>query len=113
MPSLRQDIEQDVITETYSPIRKWLEHIAELTRQHNQDMVLYVKSNSPVNFYITSNPDLAMNIEQRYLVQDTEMTLKQWKECLINLSHKFGNDAFLYTVPSQPVDFYLSPIKLK
>lgn len=111
MPSSRLDIIQDTLNADSKKLKDWLEAIAVLTAEHHQDIVLYTKSASNVGFHITSNPDLNMDFEQRFIEDNPEMTLKQWKESLTNLIHAYNEDYYLYTVSIKPVEFYLSPIK--
>ncbi len=113
MPSLRNNTEQEYITEGNYPIKHWIDNINNLIQEYGQDMVLYTESSTNVSLRLGLGLDSEMAFEQplKHNIEDNpEMTLKQWKECLQNINYKYGEKYTLYTLSDSHVSFYLSPI---
>ena len=115
MPSKRLDLIQDHLkSNPYLPLSEWKKIIASLTEDHGEDTVLYTSSNQPCAILLSTDSSIAQGITQDKIVTDASMTLKQWKECIVNLIDAKGEKTYLYTsAGSADVDFYLSPIDTK
>lgn len=112
MPSLRLNVPQDTVFPESQPLSVWLEQIMYLTKNYGEDMVLYVFSEEPVLFKLSTHATFSMDLEQTSIPDDVEMTLKQWKEGLRKLIHKYSEDTLLYPVSEgKTLVFYISPIK--
>ncbi len=112
MPSLRLNVPQDTVFPESQPLSVWLDQILYLTQNYGEDMVLYVVSEEPVKFKLSTHANFSMDLEQTNLPDDIEMTLKQWKEALKKLIHKYSEDTLLYPVSEgKTLVFYISPIK--
>ena len=112
MPSLRLNVPQDTVFPESQPLSVWLEQIMYLTKTYGEDMVLYVVSEEPVVFKLSTHANFSMDLEQNSIPDDVEMTLKQWKEGLNKLIHKYSEDTLLYPISEgKTLVFYISPIK--
>lgn len=112
MPSLRLNAPQNTVFPESKPLRTWLDEIMYLTKEYGEDMVLYVVSEEPVTFKLSTHANFSMDLEQTSIPDDVEMTLKQWKEGLKKLIHKYSEETLLYpTTEGKTLVFYISPIK--
>lgn len=112
MPSLRLNVPQDTVFPESQPLSVWLDQILYLTQNYGEDMVLYAVSEATVKFKLSTHANFSMDLEQTNLPDDIEMTLKQWKEALKKLIHKYSEDTLLYPVSEgKTLVFYISPIK--
>lgn len=110
MHSIRESIPQYTISGDVVKLAIWLDNVKELRRLHGDDMVLYFEADSFVLFRIS--PSLIPNfVEQYYIEDNTEMTLKQWQECLENLIHLFNEDFYVFLVSNSGFNIRLSHIK--
>lgn len=109
MPSLRQSIPQDIITSDVQTLAAWLDGIKHLIKLHGNDMVLYFETNTFVLFRI-SKSIIPYYVEQRYIEDNTEMTLKQWRETLENLISQFNEDYYVHLVSNSGFNIRLSAI---
>lgn len=97
MHSIRESITQHTISGDVVKLATWLDNVKELRRLHGDDMVLYFEADSFVLFRIS--PSIIPNfVEQYYIEDNTEMSLKQWQECLENLIHLFNEDFYVFLV---------------
>lgn len=97
MHSIRESIPQHTISGDVVKLATWLDNVKELRRLHGDDMVLYFEADSFVLFRIS--PSIIPNfVEQYYIEDNTEMSLKQWQECLENLIHLFNEDFYVFLV---------------
>lgn len=112
MPSLRLNVPQDTIFPESQPLSLWLDKILYLTKTYGEDMVLYVVSEEPVLFRLSTHANFDMDLEQTAIPNDAEITLKQWKEAINKLIHKYSEETLLYPVSEgKTLVFYISPIK--
>lgn len=110
MHSIRESIPQYTISGDVVKLAIWLDNVKELRRLHGDDMVLYFEADSFVLFRIS--PSLIPNfVEQYYIEDNTEMTLKQWQECLENLINLFNEDFYVFLVSNSGFNIRLSNIK--
>lgn len=110
MHSIRESIPQYVISGKVVKLSQWLDDIKELRNRHGDDMVLYFETDTFVLFRIA--PSLIPNFVDQYYVEDNaEMTLKQWQECLENLIVNFNEDYYVYLISNTGFNIRLSAIK--
>ena len=110
MHSIRESIPQYTISGDVVKLAIWLDNAKELRRLHGDDMVLYFEADSFVLFRIS--PSIIPNfVEQYYIEDNTEMSLKQWQECLENLIHLFNEDFYVFLVSNSGFNIRLSHLK--
>lgn len=110
MHSIRESIPQNIISGDVVKLSKWLIDIKSLRHLHGDDMVLYFETDTFVLFRLAPSliPDF---VDQYYIEDNAEMTLKQWQECLENLIHSFNEDFYVYLVSNSGFNIRLSNIK--
>lgn len=116
MPSKKLDIVQSSLKEDpFLKLSEWKSIVLDLTEEHDQDMVLYTDSGyDDCQLFLTADKDIEQRIEQTKIDTNPSMTLKQWKECIVNLIDVYGQDSYMYTHAGRSnVTFYLSPIDRK
>lgn len=110
MHSIRESIPQYIISGDVVKLSMWLDNVKELRHLHGDDMVLYFEADSFVLFRLS--PSIIPNfVEQYYIEDNTEMTLKQWQECLENLIDLFNEDFYVFLVSNSGINIRLSSIK--
>lgn len=108
--SIRESIPQYTISGQVVKLSQWLDDIKTLRHQHGDDMVLYFETDTFVLFRLSAS--LVPNfVEQYYIEDNTEMTLKQWQECLDNLIHLFNEDYYVFLISNSGFNIRLSAIK--
>lgn len=113
MPSKRLDlIQEHLVNNPFLTLANWKKVIADLTAEHGEDTVLYTDSgDDKCAILLSSDSSINQNITQDKIVADPSMTLKQWKECVANLTDAYGEKFYLYTdAGAANVQFYVSPI---
>lgn len=110
MHSIRESIPQNIISNDTVTLSQWLTNVKQLRHLHGDDMVLYFESNTFVLFRIAPSLIPAF-VEQHYIEDNTEMTLKQWDECLSNLIDFFNEDFYVYLISNSGFNIRLSAIK--
>lgn len=110
MHSIRESIPQHAISGDVAKISTWLDNVKALKTLYGDDMVLYFEADSFVLFRIS--PSIIPNfVEQYYIEDNTEMTLKQWQECLENLIDLFNEDFYVFLISNSGINIRLSNIK--
>lgn len=109
MPSLREEIPQDIVEEGRYPLIEWAYNIKRLIEMYGPDKVLYSECSTPVTMLVQLNL-LETEVLAHNITYNPELTLKQWKESISHMIDKYGEDAELYTSSKSTAKFYLSEI---
>jgi hypothetical protein len=109
MPSLREEIPQNIVEEGRYPLIEWADNIRTLLDMYGPDKVLYSECTTDVTMLVQVNI-VETEVLAHNITYNPELTLKQWKESINHMIDKYGEDAELYTASKSTVKFYLSEI---